>query len=122
MLDDITMARRVAASINGTNNAKNRARAGTPEDFYELWRESQIRRGEYSKVEYADNHRNECIVEIRKLYERNPKPTKQKDDYRAVYEILERHSQDIVFNDFVNNIVFPRTSRFEKWKAKSRDA
>jgi len=128
MLDDITMARRVAASINGTNNHKNRLKASTPEKFYSLWRESQIKRGEYEKVEYADNHLDDCMSEICTLFTREPKQTKRvkhtglasDKDYRRLHALLEKYPNDKAFNDFANNIVFPRTTRFEKWKAKSR--
>lgn len=128
---------RVKQSLSGTNNHNSRRVCKTPEEFYNYWRKRQIEAGNYETVAYADTHKSTTMSVIIDLYSRYPKYTERKskpkkaprgrtnqlplpgshEEYRLVYELLERHATDKPFNDFINNIVFPRTSRFDKWRS-----
>lgn len=74
---DEELARRVSASIVGTNGTIVRSRCDTPKDFYNWWYDKQIVLERADYIEYADQYEDELMVLIEKLY-KNPQTLKTK--------------------------------------------
>ncbi len=66
------LARKIAASINGTNGTSVRLKCDTPEQFYEHWLETQMKRNRDDYVDYAEKYKDEIMHEIYQLYSKRP--------------------------------------------------
>ena len=74
---DEELARRVSASIVGTNGTIVRSICDTPEEFYQWWYKKQEQLGRVDYIEYASLYEYEVLALISKLY-KNPQTLKTK--------------------------------------------
>lgn len=119
-MNETNLAKKIAASITGTNGTSIRVKCPTPEDFYQYWLQRQIRRNRMNYVDYADKYKPEVMHAIYQLYAKKPKAVVKANTNgrQVIKQFITTYKHDTELMDWANRAIFPHTSNYQKWLNK----
>jgi methionine synthase I (cobalamin-dependent) len=119
-MNELNLSKKIAASINGTNGTSIRVKCPTPEDFYQHWIKTQIKRNRMNYVDYADKYKPEIMYSIYQLYAKKPKAVVKTNTNgkQIIKQFIAMYKHDTQLMDWANKAIFPYTSNYQKWLSK----